>query len=310
MEKIDNLDNNNQNSDNKNSITLFSNNLNITSNIKSKGNFRNFSYSNKDTYYRKAKEEGFRARSVYKLREIEHNFNLIQNAKNILDLCAAPGSWSQMLRSFSDSKTKICSVDLQAIVPIEGVHTIQGDITKQSTIKQILSYFEGEKLDLIVFDGAPDVTGILEVDINMQTQLITCSLIICMKLLHLGGKFVAKVFKSNEHDFYYDKAKSIFKYVTFYKPSSSRLTSHETFLVAEGMYIDDNLRKEIEKITLEEIFELHEKNFFINDFEFKEDDNNIIIKEDKSNIEKHLKIDTYSPELLFLLANLFEVFNI
>lgn len=259
----------------------------IVSNIKSKANFRNFSYSNKDQYYRKAKEEGFRARSVYKLKEIEQNFDLIFGAKNILDLCAAPGSWSQMLRAFSDSNTKICSVDLQAIVPIEGVFTIQGDITKQSTLEKIMAYFNKEKLDLIVMDGAPDVTGILEVDINMQTQLISCSLIMCMKLLVKGGKFVAKVFKSEDHDFYYDKAKSLFQFVTFYKPSSSRLTSHETFLVCEGFKISDELIEEVEKITLEEIFYLTSNDF--NNFNL---------------------CSNYSLNLISLLEAVFQVINI
>lgn len=236
--------------------------INNNIDIKSKNNFRNFSYSNKDQYYRKAKEEGFRARSVYKLKEIEQNFNLIMDSKNILDLCAAPGSWSQMLRSFSDINTRICSVDLQAIVPIEGVHTIQGDITKQSTLEEILKYFGNEEVDLIVMDGAPDVTGIIELDINMQTHLISCSLIMCVKVLKNGGKFVAKVFKSDDHDFYSDKAKRIFKYVTFYKPSSSRLTSHETFLVCEGFNLnDDEIKKECQNITLEDIFALYNNNF-------------------------------------------------
>lgn len=276
------------------------NNSNI-SNLKSKANFRNFSYSNKDIYYRKAKEEGFRARSVYKLREIEQNFNIILEAKNILDLCAAPGSWSQMLRACSDPNTKICSVDLQAIVPIEGVYTIQGDITKQSTLLSILDYFKGEKVDLIVFDGAPDVTGILEVDINMQTQLIACSLIMCMKLLQKNGKFVAKVFKSDEHDFYYDKAKTLFQSVTFYKPSSSRLTSHETFLVAEGFTLPSDLVDEIDKITLEEVFELANNQFTINpNVNVVEHINNVDFKE-KSNV---------SNQLNYLLQNIFQPLNL
>lgn len=225
-------------------------------NKETKSNFRNFSYSKKDQYYRKAKEEGFRARSVYKLKEIDQNFKLISGVKNILDLCAAPGSWSQMVRASADENAKICSVDLQAIVPIDGVHTIQGDITKQSTLIQILDYFKNEKVGLVIFDGAPDVTGILEMDISMQTKLITCSLVICTKLLEKGGKFVAKVFKSEEHDFYYDKAKCLFDYVTFYKPSSSRLTSHEVFLVAQGFEIDPEIEEELKQIDLEEIFKI------------------------------------------------------
>ena len=86
-------------------------------------------------------------------------------------------------------------------------------------------------------------------------------MIICIKLLLKGGKFVAKVFKSNDHDFYYEKTKTIFNYVTYYKPSSSRLTSHETFLVAEGLNTPKDLEEEIQKITLEEIFEMFNSHF-------------------------------------------------
>ena len=249
----------------------------------SKGNFRNFSYSKKDQYYRKAKEEGFRARSVYKLKEINQNFNLLSDVKNILDLCAAPGSWSQMLRASADENAKICAVDLQSIVHIEGVHTIQGDITKQSTLELILKYFNQEKVDLVVFDGAPDVTGILEIDIDMQNKLITCSLIMCLKLLNLNGKFVAKVFKSDEHDFYYDKTKTIFNSVSFYKPSSSRLTSNETFIVAKGFYLSDNIAKEILDMTLEEVFDIG------------------------TNVICDVKNSKYSMETIELISNLFNV---
>lgn len=255
----------------------------------SKGNFRNLSYSKKDQYYRKAKEEGFRARSVYKLKEIDQNFKIISGVKNILDLCAAPGSWSQMVRAMADTSSRICSVDLQAIVPIEGVHTIQGDITKQSTLLSILDYFKGEKVGLVIFDGAPDVSGLLEMDISMQTQLITCSLIMCLKLLEKGGKFVAKVFKSDDHDFYYDKAKTIFNYVTFYKPSSSRLTSHEVFLVAEGFSLDESIAAEIANIDLETIFSIGEQGWSI----FEHDNENL----------------KYSRATYELILSLFDIMN-
>lgn len=192
---------------------------------------------------------------------------------------------------FSDINTRICSVDLQAIVPIEGVHTIQGDITKQSTLEEILKYFGNEEVDLIVMDGAPDVTGIIELDINMQTHLISCSLIMCIKVLKNGGKFVAKVFKSEEHDFYYDKARRIFKYVTFYKPSSSRLTSHETFLVCEGFNLnDEEIKNECKKIELEDIFALYNSNF------------------DQKSIDNFVK--NYSNKTADLFKDIFLIYNI
>ena len=193
-----------------------------------KTNFKNISYSKRDVYYRKAKEEGFRARSVYKLKELNDNFDILKEANKIIDLCAAPGSWSQMLRILTKNNpnSKIVSVDIQDIVPIEGVNIVKGDITKQETIYKILSYFNNEKVDVVIFDGAPDVTGLIDIDMYMQVQLIIFALIICLKVLKEEGKFVAKVFRDkNISDYYYEKLKLVFSNVHYFKPASSRNTS-------------------------------------------------------------------------------------
>lgn len=118
----------------------------------------------RDIYYRKAKEVGYRARSAFKLLQIDEEFNLFQGVRNVVDLCAAPGSWSQVLSNRvyngSGGLSKIIAVDLQEMTPIPGIHCIVGDITASSTAEQIISYFEGDLADLVVCDGAPDVTGI------------------------------------------------------------------------------------------------------------------------------------------------------
>lgn len=243
---------------------------NLDLNEKDKTNFKNISYSKRDVYYRRAKEEGFRARSVYKLKEINDNYKILEGAKKIIDLCAAPGSWSQMLRILTknDSESKIVSVDIQDIVPIEGVNIVKGDITKQETIKQILSHFNDEKVDVVIFDGAPDVTGLIEIDMYMQVQLIIFSLVICLKVLKQKGKFVAKIFKEDgkkmtiqgmhglKSDFYYEKVKLLFENVYFFKPASSRNTSHETYIICEEFGIENlEVEKLIEKLSIEQIFD-------------------------------------------------------
>ena len=250
-----------------------------------KSAFRNTSHSKRDIFYRKAKEEGFRARSVYKLKEIQYNYNILSGSSKFVDLCAAPGSWTQMLRILtkSNKNSKIVSVDIQDIVPIEGVNIIKGDITRQDTIEKILSNFNNEKVDVIIFDGAPDVTGLIDIDMYMQVELIIFSLVICMKLLRKGGKFVAKMFKvgaredydevitsslySVKSDFYYEKVKILFDNVFYFKPSSSRASSHETYLICEGYDIEsDCVKKVIEECTMEDIFDFENK---INDKETK-----------------------------------------
>lgn len=240
--------------------------------------YRNISYSKRDIFYRKAKEEGFRARSVYKLKEIHYNYNILSPSfSNFVDLCAAPGSWTQMLRILTKSNpnAKIVSVDIQHIVPIEGVTIIKGDITRQDTIEKILSNFDNKKVDVIIFDGAPDVTGVIDVDMYMQVELIIFALVIVMKLLKKGGIFVAKMFKVGagddlekvrrenlyavKSDFYYEKVKILFDNVFYFKPTSSRASSHETYLICENFEIeDDNILKVIENATMEEIFNYEE----------------------------------------------------
>ena len=240
--------------------------------------YRNISYSKRDIFYRKAKEEGFRARSVYKLKEIHYNYNILSPSySNFVDLCAAPGSWTQMLRILTKSNpnAKIVSVDIQHIVPIEGVTIIKGDITRQDTIEKILSNFDNKKVDVIIFDGAPDVTGVIDVDMYMQVELIIFALAIVMKLLKKGGIFVAKMFKVGagddlekvrrenlyavKSDFYYEKVKILFDNVFYFKPTSSRASSHETYLICENFEIEDeDVLKIIENATMEEIFNFEE----------------------------------------------------
>ena len=242
---------------------------------KEKSSFRNMSYSKRDTYYRKAKEEGFRARSVYKLKEIHQNYNILSGAKNFVDLCAAPGSWSQMLRILTkNTNANIVAVDIQDIVPIEGVHIVKGDITRQETIEKILAPFNKEKVDIVIFDGAPDVTGLLDIDMYLQVELIIFSVLICMKLLKENGKFVAKLFKVDakeededlsvrsavKSDYYYEKVKSVFDNVFYFKPASSRASSHETYIVCEGFAFDDEeIQKEIDGMSIEDIFEFEKR---------------------------------------------------
>ena len=195
----------------------------------------------RDIYYRKAKEEGWRARSAFKLIQIDESFNLFrEDVRNVVDLCAAPGSWSQvlsrklylhtLLNNDDDGGTtsappKIVAVDLQPMAPIEGVICIQGDITNIDCMKQIISEFEGEKADLIVGDGAPDVTGLHDLDEFMQAQLILAGLKVCAHVLKEGGTYVAKIFRGKDIGLLYNQLKCFFPKVTCAKPKSSRNSS-------------------------------------------------------------------------------------
>lgn len=155
----------------------------------------------RDIYYRLAKEEGWRARSAFKLLQLDQEFNLFSGVNRAVDLCAAPGSWSQVLsrklrgqeekaeKAEGGEEVKIVAVDLQAMAPLPGVTQIQGDITKVSTAQEIIRHFEGQPADLVVCDGAPDVTGLHDVDEYIQAQLLLAALNITTHVLKPGVNF-------------------------------------------------------------------------------------------------------------------------
>lgn len=166
----------------------------------------------RDLYYRKAKEEGYRARSAFKLLQLDEQFHFLDNVTRVVDLCAAPGSWSQVLsrRLFEkDTENKgskrIVSVDLQPMFPIENVTTIQADITHPKTLNKIMDLFDGEKADFVCSDGAPDVTGLHDLDEYVQQQLILSALQLTTCLLREGGVFVAKIFRGRDIDMLYSQ---------------------------------------------------------------------------------------------------------
>jgi len=192
----------------------------------------------RDVYYRLAKEGGWRARSAFKLLQINDEFDLFTGVKRVVDLCAAPGSWSQVLsrklieeRGGNADDVKIVAVDLQAMASLPGVIQIQGDITKVSTAEEIIQHFEGEPADLVVCDGAPDVTGLHDIDEYIQGQLLLAAFNITSHVLKKGGNFVAKIFRGKDVDLLYSQLKLFFPDVTICKPRSSRNSSIESFVV-------------------------------------------------------------------------------
>ncbi|KAG2203786.1 hypothetical protein INT47_012719 [Mucor saturninus] len=197
----------------------------------------------RDVYYRLAKEEGWRARSAFKLLQLDEEFNFLQGVQKAVDLCAAPGSWSQVLskrlsenhkQTPDEPEPKIVAVDLQAMAPLDGVIQLQGDITKKSTAEKIISYFDGGMADIVICDGAPDVTGLHDMDEYIQAQLLLAALNITTHVLRPGGTFVAKIFRGKDITLLYSQLKIFFPTVTCSKPRSSRNSSIEAFIVCQG----------------------------------------------------------------------------
>lgn len=215
----------------------------------------------RDMYYRRAKEEGWRARSAFKLLQLNEQFDLFSGITKVVDLCAAPGSWSQVLSrelfDKNDAKdAKIVAVDLQPMTPIHGVTTLQADITHPKTLQRILDEFKGELADFVCSDGAPDVTGLHDLDEYIQAQLILSALQLTTCILKPGGTFVAKIFRGRDIDLLYSQLSYLFETVICAKPRSSRGSSLEAFIVCMNYQprSDWNPKLEINKST-EEFFE-------------------------------------------------------
>ena len=200
----------------------------------------------RDIYYRKAKEMGFRARSAFKLLQIDEEFNLFRPGKAVRrSLCGArelePVVSRRLKLSSEDDggqgEVRAVAVDLQEMAPIEGIVQLQGDITSEDTAKKIISYFKGEKADLVICDGAPDVTGMHDIDEYVQSQLLLAGLNITTFVLAPGGSFVAKIFRGKCAKFLSMRSSAFFDRVTCCKPKSSRNSSVEAFVVCEGFQL-------------------------------------------------------------------------
>ncbi|XP_063720964.1 tRNA (cytidine(32)/guanosine(34)-2'-O)-methyltransferase-like isoform X2 [Symsagittifera roscoffensis] len=197
----------------------------------------------RDIYYRNAKEEGWRARSAYKLLQLDETFHFFEGVHNAVDLCAAPGSWSQVLSSkLEASDGKIISVDLQSMAHIPGVMQLQGDITKETTANKVIELMDGKKAELVVCDGAPDVTGLHDMDEYIQAQLVLAALNITTHILKEGGTFVAKVFRGKDIDILCKQLELYFDKLCLAKPRSSRTSSLEAFVVCNGFHMPPNCR--------------------------------------------------------------------
>lgn len=207
----------------------------------------------RDIYYYKAKKLGYRARSAFKLIGIDNKFNLIADAKNIVDLCAAPGSWSQVLSREAEKNKindkihkKIIAVDVQEIHPIDNVKCLKEDITSKTCLEKILEYFSGESADLIICDGAPDVTGFHDLDEYLQAELLKASLSICQAIGREGSSFIGKCFRSGCTGYLVKHFMKFYEDVHIVKPMASRGASVECFIVCRNMKIISDDPKNID----------------------------------------------------------------
>ena len=183
----------------------------------------------RDIYVRQSKVEGYRSRAVYKLQEINEKFKILKNGIHIVDLGAAPGSWSQFVsRKFKNSK--IVSIDLKEIEKIENIYQIKGDFTDKLQQKKIIDYFGGE-IDVVISDMAVNTIGNKNVDSIVTGELCLEAMNFALEVLEQNGKFVCKIFMGSSFKEIVVYAKKSFKDVRVFKPLASRKNSKETFII-------------------------------------------------------------------------------
>jgi 23S rRNA (uridine2552-2'-O)-methyltransferase len=187
----------------------------------------------KDEYYNKAKQEGYRARSAYKLAQLDETANLMHEGDTVVDLGAAPGGWLQVASERVGESGTVVGVDRQRIDPIEGVETIRGDMTEADP-KDRLREAVGAA-DLVVSDMAPNVSGQYELDHARSVHLARQALGVALDVLAPGGDFAAKVFDGQDLADLRADVESEFEYAREVRPDASRDESSELYLVGKGL---------------------------------------------------------------------------
>ncbi|CAH0490051.1 unnamed protein product [Peronospora farinosa] len=205
----------------------------------------------RDIYYRKAKQQGYRARSAFKLLQLDDKFQLLRGATRVVDLCAAPGGWTQVIAQRVPEKGTIVAVDLMEMAPLDGVVQLQGDITHKVTADEIVAQFHGQKAQVVVSDGAPDVLGLHDLDEYLQAQLVLAGLNISLQILEEGGTFVAKLFRGKEVSLLYAQLRRFFSHVTCAKPKTSRNSSFESFVICQNFRLLKDFVPDMERNLLD-----------------------------------------------------------
>jgi 23S rRNA (uridine2552-2'-O)-methyltransferase len=175
---------------------------------------------------------GYRARSAFKLLQIQAKFHLLKRGQHVLDLGAAPGSWSQVASQIVGPSGKVVAVDLQSIDPLPGVTTLQGDMTTAEVQTRILAA-TGGPVDVVISDAAPNSTGIKLRDHVLSVELVRSALELCRLALRPGGHLVAKVFEGEDLPQLIVDLRQEFEKVKPNYPPATRREGREVFLVCQ-----------------------------------------------------------------------------
>jgi len=189
--------------------------------------------SKKDQFRRLAREQGYRSRSAFKLKQINESYKILNRGNCVVDIGCAPGGWIQIALSEVGPKGKVIGIDIKKIEPLTKAFVIQGNIQDEEIINSILK-FSNSSVDVVLSDLSPNVSGNWDLDHARQIDLTRTALKLSNKILKKDGKVVLKVFQGDMLNELIDELKKEFKKIIRTKPNASRQTSSEIYLICIG----------------------------------------------------------------------------
>ncbi|MCG8324249.1 MAG: RlmE family RNA methyltransferase [Thiotrichales bacterium] len=204
---------------------------------KSRSSNRWMQRQKKDPFVKQARDSHYRSRAVYKLQDIDKKHGLFKPGFSVLDLGAAPGSWSQYAAERIGAKGRILAVDILEMEPINGVEIIRGDFTERPTLDACLNRLGGAAVDIVISDLAPNLTGIRDADQAKSMYLAELVLDLARHRLKPGGTLLLKVFQGAGLDALRSEINESFQYVSAEKPRASRTDSREFYILARHINI-------------------------------------------------------------------------
>lgn len=187
-----------------------------------------------DEYVQKAQQEGWRGRAVYKLKELDERYRLFRKGMRVIDLGAAPGSWSEYLSRRYDGGVQIVASDILPMDALPDVRFVQGDFTEEMVLEQLLDTLGNDKADFVICDMAPNISGNTAVDQPRAMYLSELALDLAERVLTVDGGFLVKLFQGEGFDDYCRELRQKFSSVAIRKPKASRPRSREVYALARG----------------------------------------------------------------------------
>ena len=188
----------------------------------------------KDKYVKRARQDSARSRATYKLEEIDRRDHLLRPGMTVVDLGAAPGGWSQYVKSRVGDTGRVLALDILPMEPIVGVEFIEGDFTEEPVLDSLIRHLGGKPVDLVISDMAPNMTGVASVDQARSMNLAELALEFSDKSLKPGGSLLIKTFQGAGFNEFYAQLRRRFEKLVTRKPSASRAESKEIYLVGRG----------------------------------------------------------------------------